>query len=59
MSRLRRFWPVLAVIAGAALIFFELKRSRGITGENAIWLFVGGLVVVLGLIDLLQPRRPV
>ena len=58
MSSIRRFWPVLAVIAGAALIFFELRRSRGVTGDNAIWLLVGGLVFVLGAVDFFSRGGP-
>lgn len=54
MSPLRRFWPVLAVVAGAALIAFELRRSKGITAENAFWLLIGALVVVLATVDLIQ-----
>ena len=47
MHALRRFWPVLAVVTGGALLFFEIRRSRGITGENAFWLLVGvGMVFV-------------
>jgi hypothetical protein len=51
---LKRFWSVLAVLAGLALIFFEYRRSGGITGENAFWLFVGAMVVVLGTLNLFQ-----
>jgi hypothetical protein len=52
----RRGWPVLAVAAGLLLIFFEYRLEGGITGDNAFWLFVGALVVVLGVIDLMQKR---
>jgi uncharacterized membrane protein HdeD (DUF308 family) len=57
MHALRRFWPVLAVVTGGALLFFEIRRSRGITGENAFWLLIGGLVLVLGMVDLWQGLR--
>lgn len=53
---LRKFWSALALLAGAALIFFELRSARGVTGDNVFWLLVGGLIVVLGLIDLVQKR---
>jgi hypothetical protein len=56
MSPLRRFWPILALLAGAALIAFELRRSHGLTLENAFWLLIGGLVVVLATVDLVQRR---
>jgi hypothetical protein len=61
MSRLRRFWPILALLAGAALLFFELRRDRAVTAENAFWLLIGGLVLILGAVDLWQSlhgRRP-
>lgn len=54
MSRLRRFWPLLAIAAAAALLYFELRRSRGVTAENAFWLLVGGLVLILAGVDLWQ-----
>lgn len=57
MGALRRFWPVLAVVTGGALLFFEIRRSKGVTGENAFWLLVGGLVLVLGVVDLWQSLR--
>ncbi|HSI35253.1 MAG: hypothetical protein ACAI43_25245 [Phycisphaerae bacterium] len=50
----RRYWPIFALLAGAALIAFELHRDGGVTGENAFWLVVGGVIVLMGLIDLLQ-----
>jgi hypothetical protein len=56
MPTVRRFWPVLAVVAGVALIFFEYRRAHGVTADNAFWLFVGALIVVLGLVDLFQKR---
>jgi hypothetical protein len=53
-SLLKRFWSALAVLAGLALIFFEYRRSGGVTGENAFWLLVGAMVVVLGVLNLFQ-----
>jgi hypothetical protein len=59
MSPLRRFWPVLAVIAGGLLVYFEYRQYRGVTADNIFWLCVGALIVVLGLIDLFQkPPAP-
>jgi hypothetical protein len=51
---IRKTWPVLALVAGAALVYFELSRDGGVTVENWFWLLVGGLAVILGLIDLIQ-----
>lgn len=56
MPTLRRAWPVLAVLAGLLLIYFEYTKAHGITGDNAFWLFVGAVIVVLGLVDLFQKR---
>jgi hypothetical protein len=53
---IRRTWPILAVLSGLLLIFFEYRDARGITADNAFWLFVGALIVILGVIDLLQKR---
>jgi hypothetical protein len=53
---LRRTWPVLAVLSGLVLIYFEYRAGMGITADNAFWLFVGALIVVLGIVDLLQKR---
>lgn len=52
----RKFWPVLAVLAGLLLIFFEYRQAHGVTADNAFWLFVAALIVVLGVIDLIQKR---
>jgi hypothetical protein len=54
MGALRRLWPLLAILTGGALLFFEIRKSKGVTGENAFWLLVGGLVLVLGAVDLWQ-----
>ena len=54
MSRLRRFWPLLTIAAAAALLYFELRRARGVTAENAFWLLIGGLVLILAGVDLWQ-----
>jgi hypothetical protein len=55
---LRKFWSGVAVLAGLVLIYFEYRHAEGISGENAIWILVGALVVVLGVIDLIQKRPP-
>jgi len=56
MSALRRFWPVLALLAGVALAYFELRRAGGVTAENGFWLLIAALIVVMSLIDLFQKR---
>lgn len=53
---LRKTWPLLALVAGLLLIFFEYRDAQGINADNALWLFVGTLIVVLGTIDLIQKR---
>lgn len=53
---IRKFWPLLAIAAGLLLIYFEYRHSGGVTGDNAFWLFVAALIVILGFIDLLQKR---
>ncbi len=55
---LRKFWSGIAVLAGVVLIYFEYQHANGISGENVIWLLVGALIVVLGVIDLIQKRTP-
>jgi hypothetical protein len=52
----RKSWPALAVLAGLVLIFFEYRQGNGVTAENAVWLLVAVLIVVLGVIDLMQGR---
>jgi len=51
----RKFWSVLAVLAGLLLIYFEYRRAHGVTADNAFWLFVGVLIVILGTLNLFQP----
>jgi hypothetical protein len=56
MNALRRYWPVLALLAGVALAYFEIHRAGGVTAENGFWLLIAGLIVVMSLIDLFQKR---
>jgi hypothetical protein len=51
---LRKFWSILALLAGAALIYFEWKRAGGITADNIFWLIIAALIVILALINLIQ-----
>jgi hypothetical protein len=52
---LRKFWSILAFIAGLTLIFFEWRRAGGITADNAFWLVIAALIVILSAINLIQP----
>jgi hypothetical protein len=56
MKSLRRFWPLLALLAGVALAYFEIHRAGGVTADNVFWLLIAGLIVVMSLIDLIQKR---
>ena len=58
MSALRRYWPVLALLAGVALAYFELHRAGEVTAENGFWLLIAALIVVMSLIDLFQKPPP-
>jgi hypothetical protein len=51
---LRKFWSILAVLAGALLIYFEWRRAGGITADNIFWLLIATLIVVLATINLIQ-----
>ena len=57
MSLLRRYWAVLALLAGAALMVFEYKRAGGVSADNVFWIFVGAMVMVLAAVDLIQRLR--
>lgn len=50
----RKTWPVLALIAGALLIYFECRR--GVSGEGVFWLIVGGLIVVLAAAEFIPKK---
>ncbi|HEY7120063.1 MAG TPA: hypothetical protein VH475_25980 [Tepidisphaeraceae bacterium] len=59
MSPLRRYWPILACLAGLLLILFELRQAHGrVTADNAFWLFLAALIITLALIDLFQKPPP-
>lgn len=53
---IRKTWPVLALFAGLLLIYFEVRTAHGITADNAFWLFIAALIVILASIDLIQKR---
>lgn len=57
MSLLRRYWAVLALLAGGALMLFEYRRAGGVSADNVFWLFVGLMVMVLAAVDLIQRIR--
>jgi hypothetical protein len=56
MTALRRYWPIIALLAGVALGYFEIHRAGGVTADNVFWLLIAGLIVVISLIDLFQKR---
>ena len=51
---LRKFWSILALLAGAALIYFEVKRAGGVTADNIFWLIIAALILILAAINLIQ-----
>jgi hypothetical protein len=51
---LRKFWSILAALAGALLIYFEWHRAGGITADNIFWLLIAALIVILATINLIQ-----
>jgi len=51
---LRKFWSILAALAGALLIYFECRRAGGITADNIFWLIIAALIVILATINLIQ-----
>jgi hypothetical protein len=51
---LRKFWSILAVLAGALLIYFEWRRAGGITADNVFWLIIAALILILATINLIQ-----
>jgi hypothetical protein len=55
---LRKFWSILALLAGAALIYFEWKRAGGITADNIFWLVIAALILILAAINLIQKPMP-
>jgi len=57
MSLLKRYWAVLALLAGAALMVFEYRRAGGVNTDNIFWLFIGGMVMLLAGADLIQRLR--
>lgn len=56
MSPLRRYWPILALLAGVALAYFEIHRAGGVTADNVFWILIAGLIVVMSVVDLAQKR---
>jgi hypothetical protein len=50
----KRLSAGIAAAAGVGLVMFELGRLRQGDAEAYFWLFVGGLMVLLGLIGLFE-----
>jgi len=57
---LRKSGSLLALLAGIALIYFEWRRSHAITADNAFWLLIGALIVILATLNLANfaPPKP-
>ena len=53
---LKKFWHFLALLAGLGLIAFEVLKPGGVTGDSLFWLFVGGLIVILSVVEIAQRR---
>ena len=51
---MRKFWSILAFIAGLTLIFFEWRRAGGVTADNVFWLVIAALIVILSALNLIQ-----
>lgn len=49
----KRIWPVLAVAAGVVLVWFEVRRSGGVNMDNWFWVLIGGVIILLGALNLL------
>jgi hypothetical protein len=51
----RRAIAGLCVIGGLFVIYFELSHP---SGERWFWIFIAGLAVVLGMIELMSKPKP-
>ena len=57
--RSRKMFAGVALLAGAALVFFEVRRAVRLGGvESWFWLVVGVLVIVLAAIEFLHGANP-
>jgi hypothetical protein len=55
----QKLLSVVALLAGVLLIFFEWRRAGGVTADNAFWLLIGSLIVVLATLNVFQkPGKP-
>ncbi|MCC7351962.1 MAG: hypothetical protein IT446_15490 [Phycisphaerales bacterium] len=50
--KLRKAVAAGAVLAGGAVIYFEWGLAEG-AGEKGFWMLIGGLAVILGMIELI------
>lgn len=53
---LRKAVAAGAVLAGAAVIYFEWRTAEG-PGERGFWMLIAGLAIVLGMIELIAGSR--
>jgi hypothetical protein len=56
--RPRKAFAAVALLAGLSLVFFEVRRSLALGRvESWFWPLVGGLVIVLAVVEFLPGRR--
>jgi len=57
--RSRKVFGAVSLAAGAALVFFEARRSLALGRvESWFWLLVGAAVIVLAMAEFLPGRSP-
>ena len=54
----KKLLSVLALLAGVLLIYFEWRRAGGVTADNAFWLLIGSLIIVLAALNVFQKPGP-
>jgi hypothetical protein len=54
----RKLASAFALGAGAVLIYFEWRQAGGITADNAFWLFIGSLIIILAALNVFQKPGP-
>jgi hypothetical protein len=55
----KKLASILALGAGVLLIYFEWRRAGGITADNAFWLLIGSLIIILAALNVFtSPPNP-
>ncbi|HEX8915098.1 MAG TPA: hypothetical protein VF796_22290 [Humisphaera sp.] len=49
-----RLYSMLAALAGAGLLAFEVSRLKTSGAESWFWIFVAGMMIALGLFGVFQ-----